>query len=164
MKQKLTRKDVTPELIQAGYAYIAAKAKAQTIAKAVEPVQVEVLAGFEFFDDLEVEHGAERECITDPDQLYLSEDEDGVTAYYVAVDKALKDAGLKPQDMPVENCPILVAKHAQTKAEWSLIVEAAKMLGVDNPDDFNNQLLCQPNGLEKRREFIELTATLVVNL
>ena len=164
MKQNLTRQDVTPELIKAGYAYIAAKAVTQVVAEAVKPIQIEVLAGFEFFNDLSVKHGAERKRITDPDQLYLSEDKDGVTAYYFAVDQRLKANGLKPQDMPVEHCPILVAESKQAVAEWALIVAAAKMLGDDSPDTFNNRLLCQKDGLERRREFIELTAKLVVNL
>ena len=164
MKKHLTRKDVTPELIQAGYAYIAAKAAAQTVTEAVRPIQRKVLADFEFYNDLSVEHGAARERITDPDALYLSEDEDGLLFYYTTVDIALRQAGLKPQDMPIEHCPILVAEHKQTQAEWRLIAEAARMLGDDNPDEFNNRLLCQKDGLEKRREFIELTAKLVVNL
>jgi hypothetical protein len=45
-----------------------------------------------------------------------------------------------------------------------LIKAAAEMLGDDEPEEFNNRLLCQRNGLEKRREFVELTAKLVVNL
>jgi len=165
MKKHLTRKDVTPELIQAGYAYLAALAATQVITETVQPIQAEVLADFELYNDLEVEHsGTERKRITDPDDLYLSQDEDGVNAYYAAVDQALKAAHFKPEDMPVEHCPILVAEHEQTKAEWKLIKEAAKMLGDDDPKEFNNRLLCQPKGLEKRREFIELTAKLVVNL
>ena len=164
MKQHLTRQDVTPELIKAGYAYIAALAFTQTIADAVKPIQSEVLAGFEFFNDLSIRHGAERERITDPDRLYESENERDVLAYYAAVDQRLKADGIKPQDMPAEHCPLLVAEHDQTKTEWALIVAAAKMLGDDSPDTFNNRLLCQKDGLEKRREFIELTAKLVVNL
>jgi len=164
MKQHLTRKDVTPEVIKSGYAYLAARAATETVAAAVKPIQSEVLASFEFFNDLSVQHGAERQRITDPDDLYLSEDEDGVNQYYIAVDEALKRKGLKPQDMPLEHCPVLVAEHEQTQAEWELIKAAARMLGDDDPENFNNRMLCQQNGLEKRREFIELTAKLAVSI
>jgi len=164
MKHNLTRKDVTQEVIQAGYAYLAAKAATQVITETVRPIHVKVFAGFEFYNDLSVEHGAKRERITDPDALYLSLDETGVNAYYAAVDQALRVAGLKPTDMPVEHCPILVAEHEQTKAERVLIEAAARMLGYHNPQDFNNLLLCQEHGLERRNDFIELVVKLVVNL
>ena len=164
MKQHLTRSDVTPEVIKAGYAYIAALAFTQTIANAVKPIQSEALAGFEFFNDLSIRHGAERERITDPDRLYESENERDILAYYAAVDQRLKADGIKPQDMPAEHCPLLVAENDQIKAEWALIAAAAQMLGDDDPESFNHRLLCQTSGLEKRHEFIELTARLVVNL
>jgi hypothetical protein len=166
MKQKLTRQDVTPEVIEAGYAYIATLAATQTTAEIVKPIYAQVLAGFEFYNDLETEHerSRPRRRITDPKDLYLSTDEKSVDAYYAAVDKALRENGIKPADMPEEHCPLLVAEREQTKAEWALIEAAAAMLGDDNPETFNNRLLCQSNGLEKRREFIELTAKLGVNL
>ena len=164
MKTKLTKQDVTPAVIEAGYAYIATRAAAETITAAVKPVYAEVLAGFEFYNDLSVEHGAERKRITDPDDLYQSTDEDGASRYYAAIDRALRQAGLKPDDMPADHCPALVAEHDQVKAEWALIEAAAAMLGDDDPKSFNHRLLCQAHGLEKRREFIELTAKLVVNL
>ena len=170
MKTKLTRADVTPEVIRAGHAYLAALAWTQTVAEIVKPIYAEVLADFEFYDDLTVSlqanrgHVVERQRITDPDGLYRSEDEAGLSAYYAAVDQALRENGIKPDDMPAEHCPLCVAEHNQTKAEWTLIEAAARMLGDDDPKDFNNKLLCQPNGLDKRREFIELTAKLVVNL
>jgi hypothetical protein len=164
MKQHLTREDVTPDVIEAGYAYIAALAATQVMAEAVKPIELEVLAGFEFYNDLSVEHGAERRRVTNPDDLYLSLDEENVSAYYAAVDQRLRALGIKPDGMPAEHCPLLVAKHKQTQAEWALITAAARMLGEEKPEEFNNKLLCQANGLEKRREFIELTAKLVVNL
>jgi hypothetical protein len=166
MKQKLTRQDVTPEVIKAGYAYIATLAATQTTAEIVEPIYAKVLDGFEFYNDLETEHerSRPRRRITDPKDMYLSTDEEQVNAYYAAVDKALRENGIKPQDMPAEHCPLLVAEHNQIKAEWALISAAAAMLGDDHPETFNHRLLCQSNGLEKRRDFIELTAKLVVNL
>ena len=165
MKQHLTREDVTQEVIDSAHAYIAALAWVQTVAEIVKPIQAKVFTGFVFYNDLHVElAGAERERITDPDRLYLSQDEPNITAYYTAIDKALRENGIKPADMPEEHCPFLVAEDKQVKAEWALIEAAARMLGVDKPETFNHRLLCQARGLEKRREFIELTAKLVVNL
>jgi len=166
MENHLTPQDVTPEVIKAGYAYIAALAATQTTAEIVKPIYAKILAGFEFYNDLETEHerSRPRQRITDPKHLYLSTDEKQVSAYYAAVDRALRENGIKPNDMPAEHCPLLVAEHEQTKAEWALIEAAARMLGDDKPEEFNNKLLCQPDGLEKRRQFIELVAKLVVNL
>jgi len=164
MKNHLTPQDVTPEVIEAGYAYISALAVTKTTAEIVQPIYAKVLTGFEFYNDLETEHGEPRQPITDHKDLYLSTDEEQISAYYGAVDKALRENGIKPDDMPDEHCPLLVAEHNQTKAEWALITAAARMLGDDEPEEFNNKLLCQRNGLEKRREFIELVAKLVVNL
>jgi hypothetical protein len=166
MKQNLTPQDVTPEVIEAGYAYIAALAATQTTAEIVKPIYATVLAGFEFYNDVETERerSRPRRRITDPNDLYLSMDEEQVSAYYAAADKALRENGIKPEDMPAEHCPLLVAEHNQTKAEWALIEAAARMLDDDKPEEFNNKLLCQPQGLEKRKQFIELVAKLVVNL
>ena len=164
MKNHLTRQDVTPKLVKAGYAYIVAKAAAETVAATIGPIQAEILQDFELYNDLEVEHGLPRRRITAVKDLYLSNNEDEVLAYYAAVDQRLKAEGLKPHDMDADYCPALVAEDEQRKAEYALITEAARMLEVDEPEDFNNALLCQRNGLEKRREFIDLTAALVVNL
>lgn len=166
MKTKLTPQDVTPELIHAGYSYIAALAVTQATAQIVEPIEAAIMADFEFYNDMEAERerSRPRRRITDPKDLYLSTDEERVSAYYAAVDRALRENGIKPADMPEDHCPLLVAKHKQVKAEWDLIEEAARMLGDDNPKDFNNKLLCQPQGLETRQQFIELVAKLVVNL
>jgi len=164
MKQHLTRDDVTPELIDAGAAYLVALAVTQTVADIVKPIQSEVLTDFNFFNDLSVKHGLERERITDPNDLYLSEDEEQVAAYYAAVDQRLRADGVKPDEMPAEHCPLLVAEHEQTLAENALIVAAARMMDVDEPENFNHRLLCQSNGLEMRQEFIDIIAKLVVNL
>ena len=164
MRNHLTRQDVTPKLIEAGYAYIAAKAATKVIAATVNPIQVNILQAFEFYNDLEAKHGLPRQRITDPKDLYLSENEEGIQAYYAAVDQRLKAEGIKPQDMDSDHCPVLVAESEQHEAEYVLITEAARMMEVDEPEDFSNKLLCQRNGLEKRQEFIDLVAALVVNL
>ena len=164
MKDHLTKQDVTPEVIEAGYAYIAAKAVAQTVADTVGPIQAEILQTFELYNDLEVEHGLPRQRITDPDHVYLSNDEDKVMAYYAEVDRVLKSRGIKPQNMDADHCPILVAEDEQHQAEYALITAAARMMEIEEPEEFNNKLLCQRQGLEKRQRFVELAAALVVNL
>ena len=162
MKENLTPQDVTRELIAAVTAYLTSRTKAEAIREQVDAVQRQVLTDIPLYNDLAVEHGADRERITEPDRVYLSQDEIALNEYYVAIDAKLRESGIKPAGMQLDYCPALVAEHERTKAEWALIDEAAKMLGTyEGPGQFNNALLSTQNGLETRQKFIDLTVGLV---
>jgi len=165
MKENLTPQDVTQELVDSVAAYLTLREKAKVIREQVDTVQRQVLTGVPLYNDLEVEHGLDRERITEPDKAYLSQDEAALGEYYRAIDAKLRELGIKPADMQLDYCPALVAEHEQTKAEWALIDEAAKMLDVyEEPGHFNSALLSTQNGLETRQRFIDLTVGLVLAL
>jgi hypothetical protein len=160
MRTNLTPQDVTPELKRAVAVYVVRRQTAEIIRKKVDEVERKVLRTVALFNDLEVEHGLEQKRITDPKQVYLSQDEGSLEYYYEAVDMNLRQAGIKPIGMPFDHCPALVAEHERTKAEWDLLDEAAKMLDAyEEPGQFNNDLLCA--GLDKRQQFIDLTVKLL---
>lgn len=165
MKENLTAEDITQGLIDAVTTYLARRAKAEIIREEVGEVEREVLANAPLYNDLEVRHGLERKRIVKPGRVYLSEDETALSVYYGAVDLALRKAGIKPDDMEPDHCPALVAERAQTEAEWALLDEAAKMLGVyEKPGSLNGSLLCMKNGLKERQRFIDLVVGLVLAL
>lgn len=161
MRTNLSQNDVTPDLIVAVYAYIAARAHAELLREDVDKVDRELLAENPLPNT--AGHGHDK-WITEPKYTYLCEDEDALERYYAERDARLRAAGLKPDGMPHDYCPALVAEHEQLKAERLLIKQAGQMLEIEDPEDLSNLLLCQPDGLAKRQEFIDLTASLVVTL
>jgi len=163
MKINLIPEDVTAELRAAAAVYVARKKEAEMIREKVDVVQRQVLNSVVLYNDLEVEHGLDKERLVEPDKAYLSQDEGALEYYYEAIDMNLREAGIKPADMPLDHCPALVAEFERTQAEWNLLDEAAKMLDVyEGPGQLNNGLLCA--GLDKRQQFIDLTVGLVMSL
>ena len=164
MKIKLTEQDITPDLLAAGYLVLSMTVRAKAMRAEVDIVQYEVIKGFDFRDDLVARHiGRDPEPITRPQDLYLSEDEEAVARYYVAVDLALRKAGLKPETMDQDHCPALVAEYAQLEAEWALLDVVANIMQLGfNGAELNNRLLSLHDGLEQRRRFIDLLLSLVV--
>ena len=168
MKTKLTPKDVTSELIDNVAEYLVLRAKAETIRQEVDKVHRGILENdivlmSEERGDPDGNRFRPKERILDPSRSWLGQDEQ-MPLYYKLCDEKTRAAELKPDDMPFDHCPALVAEHDQRKAEWALIEEAAKMLGVEKPEDFNGELLCSSDGLERRQKFIDLVVGLVLSL
>lgn len=166
MKEKLSIKDVTPAVKSSVNAYLMARVYAETMRAAVDKVYKESLEIFPLYTDRnELRDPSRRkpkERIFDHDKMYLSKDEETCKEVYADVNFQLRKQGLKPDSMPDDHCPALVAEHLQVKTQWLLIECAAEMLGESNPKDFNNQLLCA--GLDTHKKFIDLVVGLVVNL
>lgn len=157
MKTDLTPKDVTPELIDAVGKYIVCRAIAEVVRKDVDGVQRAVLQKMTLMDD--------SRRIFNPDRVYLCEDQKVLHRYWTKVDKKLRAANFKPDDMEFDHCPALVAEQAQLQAGWAILDEAAKMLDIyEDSGSLNDTLLCQKDGLAMRRQFIDLTVGLVVSL
>lgn len=155
MKERLTIQDITPEVHSLVQSYLTTRAIAETLREEVDKVKVGVLSGFSFKNDLSIEHGEEERDITDPEDLYLSQDEEGIIRYHAEVDKKLKESGIKPKSMESDFCPALVAEHDQRKIEWALLDEVAEVLECEyDGKKLNNRLLCL--GPEKRQQFIDL--------
>lgn len=160
MKTNLNQKSITPGVKSAVNAYLLARVYAETMRNTVNQIEVEILKeaplsnGFDRVDMKE---------ITDPEQSYLCTDENQLKDYYAECDSRERKAGLKPNNMPFDHCPALVAEHIQVQTEWLICENAAEMLGLEfEGKELNNRLLCL--GLEKRQKFIDLVVGLVVNL
>jgi hypothetical protein len=83
-----------------------------------------------FYDDLTQRcpvPPAQRDLITDPKMLYLSEDDETLKEYYDLCDKAHRMAGY---DLPTGHCPALVAENILRDAEHELLEYAEKQLDV----------------------------------
>jgi hypothetical protein len=158
MKTELTPRDITPELRQAVAAYIEARATAQATREFVDKVQRELLTDMVLTDATERSRGR----ITEPGDVWMAYNDKQFTQYLSELDKRLRATGIKPDDMEADYCPALVAEDGQRKAELVVIDEAAAMLKMGSGEDVNHTLLCQPDGLAKRQEFIDITAKLVL--
>jgi len=164
MKTKLSQKDVTPALKSSVNAYLIARAFAETMREKVNEVYKESLSIHPLFEDFmsERRNGANKR-ILDVDKMYLSTDEATCKEVYADVNYVLKEKGIKPDDMPDDHCPALVAEELQRKTEKLIIDSAGEMLGFDfDGKELSHRLLCL--GLEKYRQFIDLCVGLVVNL
>lgn len=161
---KLTAKDVTPALKASVNAYLVGRAFAETLREKVNAVYQEILLIHPLYEDLDTRaRKAEPPRIYDPDRMYLSTDEETCSDVYADANHTLKERGIKPDDMPAEHCPALVAEDVQRKTERLIIENAAEMLQSDiSPGDFQHKLLCL--GLDKYQEFINLCVGLVVKL
>jgi len=162
MKTNLKLEDVTQAVKSSVNAYLMARAYAETMRAAVDKIDREILEECPLTNDLEIRHDRPAGSVTDPKYTYLCENEDLMDDYYQESDKRLRAANLKPSSMPFDHCPALVAEHLQIQTQWLLIESAAEMMGIENPENFNNDLLC--NGLDTHKKFIDLVVGLVVNL
>ena len=158
MRKDLTLDDISTELVDAVQTYLLARTLAEILRERVDRIAQEILAD----DPLPntAGHGGD-EWITDPNSVYLCEDMEKLEAYWDKLNQELREAGVKPDDMPDEHCPALTAEHDRVKAEWAVIRTAGEMLGWEDPKKLNNGLLGL--GLETRQEFIDLTVGLVVS-
>ena len=159
MKQGLTVKDITPGMKSAVKAYIMSRAYAETMREAVDKIERKILQEVPLTNDLEIEHGKPAREITDPKDVYLCDNDDLLQDYYKETDHRLRAVGLKPNTMPDDHCPALVAESLQRDAEHLVIETTAEMLGEE---DFIHKLLCL--GMDKYRQFIELVTKMIVNM
>jgi len=159
MKQGLTVKDVTLGMKSSVKAYLMARAYAETMRAAVDEIEREILAEAPLTNDLEVNHGLPAREIREPKYVYLCDDDILLQDYYRETNKRLRAAKLKPNSMPDDHCPALVAESLQREAEHLVIDTTADMLGEE---DFLHRLLC--HGMKTYHQFIDLVCKLIVNM
>lgn len=161
--KKLTKQDVTQSVKSSVSVYLMTRAYAETMRERVAKIQSGVLAECPLSNDLEQKRGLTARQITDPKQAYLCTNEDWLQDYYQETDKRLREARHKPDDMPKDHCPALVAENLQTETERILLDCASDMMKMDfDGQELNHRLLCK--GMDKRQKFIDLVVGLVVNL
>lgn len=158
----MTEKDVTPAVKSAVNAYLLSRAYAETMRVEVNNVYREILEECPLYADM-TQSNQEPKQILNVDRLYLCTDElpwEAVKEVYEEGNHRLRKLGLKPDDMPDEHCPALVAECLQRDTEHILIDAAAEMLGENG--DLRHDLICA--GMDKYHQFIDLVVGLVVNL
>jgi hypothetical protein len=139
-------------------AYFMARAYAETMRERVDEVQRAVLAECPL--DMDAHVGDFRRGdgkITDPSLTYLATDEH-FRDYLEKCNKRERAIGIKPADMPDDNCPALVAEHLQYQAEWLLLECGWCAIDVDGHPDGWKWLYG-----EKRKRFIDLLCGLVLD-
>lgn len=101
------------------------RAEAIAVAEAeyVAPIHDRLLAEADLRDD-------DGERIIDVERLYLCEDEEGVAAFYAAVDAAHAANG---RELEPGYCPKLVAENELIEAERALRDAACRELGIPEP-------------------------------
>lgn len=164
----MNKKDVTPRFKSLVHSLISKTEHAKMMRKEVDKIQRKALQQIELYNDLDVKlEGQERKRIFDPDMVYLSQDKEGIQAYDELCDQLERNAGLKPDNMEFDYCPALVAERKRTEAEWDVFNEMSKIIDLGYEDgELNNKLLCgteEKQGLELRKEFLDLCIKLVVN-
>ena len=131
-------------------AYQAALAAADVIRPKVKAIQRERL--------LELAHGGQPliseedgRPITTPDQAWMASRET-YRVFCLETSRRERLAGIKPETMPDENCPLLVAEHEVVKARQNLISWTAPAFGID------------PSfvPLEKQKEWVDLVSKLLL--
>ena len=136
----------TEEMIKAAKLVFLAMAHVQTVRPVVEGYQREILA------DISPINRYNGKVITDLKQSYCMSDKD--FAEYMRRSKVDQDRN--GFVVPPDFCPLLMAEHAQQKAEWLLIDAVAPSLGV-KPDLITSTL----DGYKK---FIDLTLRMLAPL
>lgn len=110
-------------------------AKAQAFASVererVDAYERPIFDRYTFTDDMLAHHnepGVAKRVLTDPKQLYLSEDEERVAAYYAECEVAHRAHGYQGEE---GTCPALVAEDLQFRAEALLLDALAGFIGTD---------------------------------
>ena len=141
---------ITPEIRSCVNAYLMARAYAETMRKHVDAIHREILTECPIYADI---HGHKDQILESKD-LYLCSNEALCHDFYDESDKRLRAAKLKPDDMPHDHCPALVAEHLQVKCEWMLLDASGKPFGFSADT---------PWTMEHRQQWIDLVVGLIVN-
>ena len=132
--------------------YLLQRAYAETMRERVNAIWQDLL------NENDVREQETGERITEPRYTWLTDDET-FARLHTEANKRERAAGLKPASMPDDFCPALVAETKQSEIERTIIDTSGAPLGVDN-----HRLLCQPHGLEKRAQFLDLVIKAVFSL
>jgi hypothetical protein len=155
-------KTIPQSLKSAVSAYLVSRGFAETVREKVDQIDRAILAECPLkLAPRWKERGTNLpELITEPKYTYLCDDSDQLADFYQERHNRQRQQGIKPESMPFEHCPALVAEHNLVKCEHLVIEAAAQMLGekLFTPQ----KLICA--GLDKYQQFIDLSVRLVVNL
>ena len=136
----------TTDMIESAKTLLMAMAYVQTIAPTVKAYRKKAL------DEVKGINRYDGTVVSDIELDYQLTDEDFLR--YLALTKKYRDAeGLKVDDD--DYCPLLVAEHLVTKAQWALIESMEVITGIKQ-----DELLC--SGMENYKKYIYLTLRLLI--
>lgn len=135
----------TPQMFDLVNAYLLQRAYAETMRERVDAIWQALLNENETYEEDKPD-----KRITEPRSAWLTDD---ATFARLAAEANRREraAKLKPDEMPDEYCPALVAEEQLNGIERAIIETAGAPLGITT-----HRLLCQTNGLEKRAQFLDL--------
>lgn len=148
-------------LLAAVRAYLLARTHAAVMRDRVDAIKTEVLAEAEWWTDAGDPAEGARRRITEPafDWRMATADHE---RYLVELDRRARAAGLKPDTMPADYCPALVAESVVMQAAACMVDLAAPFVGFEQakPGDLWHRLVCAGQG--KREEFLGLLVKLAL--
>ena len=122
----------------------------QTIKEELDPLRIQALLKYDFCVAEEYSSEKYHGKITDPELLYLSNQEDLVLQYYGDLDEITLQKGFHMKEVGM--CPILIVGHELIKLEQKILDTLGKALDCNFDCPFS---------LENRRKAVELFLTLV---
>lgn len=105
---------------------VKARAFAEVERERVNAYVVPIFQRYGFTDDMFDDRP--KRVLTDPKDLYLSEDEERCKEFYAECDRAHREHGYKGE---AGTCPALVAEDILVKCENLLLAELGEFIGVD---------------------------------
>ena len=149
-------------LLSCARAVLNARALAEVTREKIDAISAELLDIFNIHADAKWGERVTEPGILTPKNAYLMSDEDA-SIYYPEREKAIRKAGFTSHK--VGYCPALIAEDLQRQAE-RLFMEASVELTAKaglTPEMIEKIISCGlPNGLERRKEYLELNLRYVV--
>jgi len=136
----------TTDMIESAKTLLMAMAYVETIAPTVKAYRKKCL------DEVKGINRYDGSIVTDIELDYQLTDED-FQRYLILTKKERDLAGFKVEDD--DFCPLLVAEHMVTKAQWALIESMEVITGIKQ-----DKLLC--SGMENYKKYIDLTLRLLI--
>jgi len=130
--------------------YLEARARAEVLRERVDRIKRAAMMAHKLTDRDTLQP------LTDPGDAWLAIDQE-FNEYLKTVNVMARELGIKPDSMPDEYCPALVAEDEMRRAEHAIIYEASRSMAEEVPGMATvtaNGLLCL--GLDKYKQFIDL--------
>lgn len=109
---------------------LAARVTAEMERERVNAYEIPFFATWGFTADKRRDETRAAEVLTNPRELYLSNDDERTTEYYATLDRLHREHGFTG---PEGHCPALTAEWARTQAENAVIESLSALLGISAP-------------------------------
>lgn len=134
-------------------AYLIARAHAETMRKAVDEIEHQILEELPIYDTKRP--GGRR--LYRGDDLYLTDDAEACAGFYAEANRRERASKLKPANMGDEYCPALVAENLQRDAERLLIDTTGEPFGVTH-----EKVWCAADAAQNSKAWIDSVVGFIV--